>query len=120
MEALSFRGFLAYTKQFSGDRERGFCLDASVWNQIRRKHAFPQLTPCVTLNMRMQLQLLFRDLKQPSRVLRVSEFLFVYLSVILQFLVPKEFVKKLKHLAGAILLWLLPPNISLPPSSSSA
>lgn len=64
MEALSFRGFLTYTKQFSGDRERGFCLDASVWNQIRGKHAFPQHTPCVTLNMHVQLQLLFSDLKQ--------------------------------------------------------
>lgn len=52
-------------------------------------------------------------------MLRVSEFLFVYLCVILQFLVPKEFVKKLKHLAGTILLQSLPPNISLLASSSS-
>lgn len=54
-----------------------------------------------------------RSETEPSRVLGVSEFLFVYLYVILQFLVPKEFVKKLKHLSGAILLWLLPPNIPL-------
>lgn len=40
-----------------------------------------------------------RSETEPSRVLRVSKFLFVYFCVILQFVVPKEFVKKLKHLA---------------------
>lgn len=61
-----------------------------------------------------------RSETEPSRVLRVSKFLFVYFCVILQFVVPKEFVKKLKHLARAILPWLLPPNLSLSAPSSRA
>lgn len=61
-----------------------------------------------------------RSETEPSRVLRVSKFLFVYFCVILQFVVPKEFVKKLKHLARAILPWLLPPNLSLSAPSRRA
>lgn len=73
--------------------------------------------PCATLNMHVQLQLIQRSETEPAGVIRVSTYVFVYLYIILEFPLPntQEFVKKLKCLHGALILLLLPSNISLPP-----